>query len=63
MVSHRLLEEGTPTVYRCYDSLAHGFLSFTGLVKAADVAAREIAGLARQGYDGLLPEAAAHTEL
>ena len=61
--AHRLLEAGVPTVYRCYDSLAHGFLSFTGLVKAGDIAAREIAGLARQGYDGLLPAAAAATEL
>ena len=61
--AHRLLEAGVPTIYRCYDSLAHGFLSFTGLVKAGDIAAREIAGLARQGYDGLLPAAAAATEL
>lgn len=61
--AHRLLEAGVPTVYRCYDSLAHGFLSFTGLVKAADIAAREVAGMARQGYDGQLPGAAAATEL
>lgn len=61
--AHRLLEAGVPTVFRCYDSLAHGFLSFTGLVKAGDIAAREIAGLVRQGYDGLLPAAAAATGL
>ena len=61
--AHRLLEAQVPAVYRCYGSLAHGFLSFTGLVTAADIAAREIAGLARQGYDGLLPAAVAATEL
>lgn len=61
--AHRLLEAGVPTVYRCYDSLAHGFLSFTGVIRAADVAAREIGGLARQGYEGLLPAAAAATPL
>lgn len=61
--AHRLLEAGVPTVYRCYDSLAHGFLSFTGVIRAADIAAREIGGLARQGYEGLLPAAAAATPL
>jgi acetyl esterase/lipase len=61
--AHRLLEAGVPAVYRCYDSLAHGFLSFTGVVKAADVAAREIAGFARQGYDGMLPAAAKASHL
>ena len=54
--AHRLLEAGVPTLYRCYESLAHGFIGFTGLVKAADVAAREIAGLVRQGFDGKLVE-------
>jgi acetyl esterase/lipase len=52
--AHRLLEAGTPVLYRCYDSLAHGFIGFTGVVKAADVAAREIAGLVRQGFEGKL---------
>ena len=61
--AHRLLEAGVPTVFRCYDSLSHGFLSFTGAVRAADVAAREIAGFVRQGYDGLLPAAAKASHL
>ncbi len=61
--AHRLLEAGVPMVFRCYDSLAHGFLSFTSAIRAADIAAREIAGLARQGYEGLLPAAAAATPL
>lgn len=39
-------------VYRCYDSLAHAFTAFTGVVPAADVACREIAGLVREGYEG-----------
>ncbi|CAN5211416.1 hypothetical protein BH09PSE2_BH09PSE2_23000 [soil metagenome] len=50
-------------MFRCYDSLCHGFLSFTGAVRAADVAAREIAGFVRQGYDGLLPAAARASHL
>ena len=43
---------GVPVVYRCYDSLAHGFTAFTGAVPAADVACREIAGLVREGLEG-----------
>jgi len=43
---------GVPTVYRCYDSLAHGFTAMTGVVPAADVACREIAGLVREGLEG-----------
>jgi acetyl esterase/lipase len=54
--AHKLLEAGVPAFYRCYDSLAHGFIGFTGLVKAADIAAREIAGMVRQGFDGKLAE-------
>ena len=46
--------EGVPTLYRCYDSLAHGFLGFPGVVKKADVACREIAGLVREAFDGKL---------
>ena len=45
---------GVPTLYRGYDSLAHGFVGFTGLVKAADAASREIAGLVRDALDGKL---------
>lgn len=55
--AHRLLEAHVPVVYRCYDSLAHGFLSF-GIIPAADIAQREIAGLVRQAIEGLLPAAA-----
>jgi len=43
---------GVPVVYRCYDSLAHGFTAFTGAVPAADVACREVAGLVREGLEG-----------
>jgi len=50
--ARRLKEAGVPTVYRCYDSLAHAFLSFTGAVPCADVAAREVAGLVREGFEG-----------
>jgi acetyl esterase len=57
--AHRLTEAGVPTLYRCYDSLAHGFLGFPGVVKAADIACREIAGLVRQGFDGKLTDIAA----
>ena len=43
---------GVPVVYRCYDSLAHGFTAFTGAVPAADLACREVAGLVREGLEG-----------
>jgi len=49
-----LKDAGVPTIYRCYDGLAHGFTAFTGAVPAADVACREIAGFVRQAYDGML---------
>jgi acetyl esterase len=48
----RLRDAGVPVVYRCYDGLAHGFTAFTGVVPAADVACREIAGLLREGCQG-----------
>ncbi len=48
----RLRDAGVPVVYRCYDSLAHAFTAFTGVVPAADVACREIAGLVREGGQG-----------
>ena len=48
----RLKDAGVPTVYRCYDSLAHGFTAFTGAIPCADVACREIAGLVREGLEG-----------
>lgn len=50
--ARKLKEAGVPTVYRCYDSLAHGFAGFTGAVPCADVACREVAGLVREGYEG-----------
>ena len=50
--ARRLKEAGVPTVYRCYDALAHGFTAFTGAVTGADVACREVAGLVREGFEG-----------
>jgi acetyl esterase/lipase len=50
--ARRLREAGVPVVYRCYDSLAHGFTAYTGAVPSADTACREIAGLVREGYEG-----------
>lgn len=49
----RLVAAGVPTTYRCYDSLAHGFTAFTGVVPAADAACREIARLVRAAFDKL----------
>ena len=50
----RLRVAGVPVIYRCYDSLAHGFTAFTGVVPGADIACREIAGLVREGLEGRL---------
>ena len=50
--ARRLREAGVPVVYRCYDHLAHAFTAFTGVVPAADVACREIAGLVRAAFAG-----------
>ncbi|WP_372786061.1 alpha/beta hydrolase [Phenylobacterium sp.] len=50
--ARRLKAAHVPTVYRCYDSLAHAFTAFTGAVPCADVACREIAGLVREGFEG-----------
>lgn len=50
--ARRLKEAHVPVAYRCYDSLAHGFTAFTGAVPAADIAAREVAGLVREGFEG-----------
>lgn len=50
----RLQDAGVPVIYRCYDSLAHGFTAFTGAIPAADTACREIAGFVRQATDGAL---------
>jgi acetyl esterase/lipase len=46
-----LIAAGTPAVYRCYDSLAHGFTAFTGVIPAADAACREIAELVRNALN------------
>ena len=53
--ARRLRDAGVQVVYRCYDSLAHAFTTFTGAVPAADVACREIAGLVREGCEGRIP--------
>ncbi len=50
--ARRLKEAHVPTIYRCYDSLAHAFTSFTGAVPFADLACREVAGLVREGFEG-----------
>jgi acetyl esterase/lipase len=50
--ARRLRAAGVPVAYRCYDGLAHGFAAFTGVVPAADLACREIAGLVGEGLDG-----------
>ncbi len=52
--ARKLRAAGVPTAYRCYDSLAHGFLGMTGAVPCADVAAREIGGLVRAAFSGHL---------
>jgi acetyl esterase/lipase len=46
---------GVAVDYRCYDSLSHAFLSFTGVIPAADAAAREIANLVRARIGALEP--------
>lgn len=46
--ARRLQEAGVQVTYRCYDSLAHGFVTMTGAVPAADAACRELAVLARE---------------
>src|SRR5581483_4999178 len=46
--ARKLKAAHTPVVYRCYDSLSHGFTAFTGAAPSADVACREIAGLVRE---------------
>ncbi len=42
---------GVDVTYRCYDSLAHGFTAFTGVVPAARQACEEIASLVADAYD------------
>ena len=50
--ARQLKAAGVPVTYRRHDSLAHGFIAFTGAVPAADAACREIAVLVRQGFEG-----------
>jgi len=45
--ARRLAAAGVDTVFKCYDSLAHGFTAFTGASPASDAACREIAGMVR----------------
>ncbi len=53
--AEKLKAAGDRIVYRCYDQLVHGFAAFTGVVPAADIACREIAGLVREGLQGRIP--------
>ena len=46
----KLKAAGIQTVFKCYDSLAHGFTAFTGVTAAADAACREIAGFVKTAY-------------
>ncbi|MBX3480885.1 MAG: alpha/beta hydrolase [Caulobacter sp.] len=52
--ARKLKAAGVPTLYRCYDALAHGFTAFTGAIPSADIACREIAGLVREAFAGKL---------
>lgn len=45
-----LRRSGVDVTYKCYDSLAHGFTAFTGVVKAAREACREIADMVAEEY-------------
>ncbi|MEM7768085.1 MAG: alpha/beta hydrolase [Pseudomonadota bacterium] len=45
--ARRLEAAGVDVVFKCYDSLAHGFTAFTGASPAADAACREIAAMVR----------------
>lgn len=49
----RLDEAGVDVVYKCYDSLAHGFTAFTTASPAADKACREIAQMVADAYGRL----------
>jgi len=46
----KMAAAGVKTSYRCVDGLVHGFLHFTGAVKAADVAMTDIAAAIRNGF-------------
>ena len=51
--ARRLDAAGVAVEYRSYDSLAHGFTAFTGVIRAADEACTDIAELIREAYDSL----------
>ncbi|MEO1553248.1 MAG: alpha/beta hydrolase [Pseudomonadota bacterium] len=46
----KLQAAGVKVQFKCYDSLAHGFTAFTGIVPAAREACLEIAGMVRDAY-------------
>ena len=48
-----LRRSGVDVTFKCYDSLAHGFTAFTGVVKAARKACEEIAGMVAEAYASL----------
>jgi acetyl esterase/lipase len=41
--AQKLASAGVETTYHCFDSLAHGFTAFTGVIPAADAACRRMA--------------------
>jgi acetyl esterase/lipase len=45
--ARKLKDAGIPVIYRCYDSLAHGFGVFLNLIPGAKTAAIQVARLAR----------------
>lgn len=46
----KLETAGVNVQFKCYDSLAHGFTAFTGVVPAAKEACLEVAGMVRDAY-------------
>ncbi len=46
----KLEAAGVDVTFKCYDSLAHGFTAFTGVVPAAREACLEVAGMVRDAY-------------
>ena len=50
-----LRKAGVHVDYRCYETLAHAFTAFTGVVPAADGACRELCGLVRDIIESETP--------
>ena len=48
--AQRLRRAEVDVIYKCYDSLAHGFTAFTGVVPAAREACEDIAGMVADAY-------------